>query len=419
MSGWTKLPRHPILPLMTIDRQQAERLWTILVCGALILTLTTGLRQALGLFLKPMTMDLGVGREVFGFGIALQNLLWGLGSPFAGAVADRFGTVRVSALGGLFYALGLAAMAYSSSGTSLVLGTLIIGIGLAGAGFSTVLGAVGRAAPPEKRSMALGIATAGGSFGQFAVVPMGHVVLDAFGWQMALVILAGVALIMLPLSLGLSEGQKTIQHQQKQTVGEALGEAFRHPSYWYLVAGFFVCGFHVAFVVTHLPAYLADRAMPEWLGAWSLALVGLFNIIGSWGCGWLGGKYSKKRLLSVLYFGRALVFLIFIFMPLSPFSVLLFAGSLGLLWLGTVPLTSGLVAQMFGPANMSMLYGIVFLSHQFGSFFGAWLGGKAFDLTGSYDLMWWLSVALGVFSGLVNLPIREAPVSRLQATAAQ
>ncbi|MFA6020286.1 MAG: MFS transporter, partial [Rhodospirillales bacterium] len=395
---------------MTNDSQALRRLWIILICGALILTLTTGLRQALGLFLKPMTMDLGVGREVFGFGIALQNLLWGLGSPFAGAIADRFGVVKVSALGGLVYALGLAAMAFSTGGTSLVLGTLIIGIGLAGAGFSTVLGAVGRAAPPEKRSMALGIATAGGSFGQFAVVPLGHIVLDAFGWSMALIVLAGIALAMLPLSLGLSEGPRHQVAHHAQSFKQALGEAFRHPSYWYLVAGFFVCGFHVAFVVTHLPAYLADRAMPEWLGAWSLALVGLFNIVGSWGCGYLGGKYSKKNLLSYLYFGRAVVFVIFIFMPLSPFSVLLFAGSLGLLWLGTVPLTSGLVAQMFGPAYMSMLYGIVFLSHQVGSFFGAWLGGKAYDLTGSYDLMWWLSVALGVFSGLVNLPIKEAPV---------
>ncbi|MBF0269208.1 MAG: MFS transporter [Alphaproteobacteria bacterium] len=403
---------------MTNDNQAMKRLWIILICGALILTLTTGLRQALGLFLKPMTMDLGVGREVFGFGIALQNLLWGLGSPFAGAIADRFGVVKVSALGGLIYALGLAAMAFSTGGTSLVLGTLIIGIGLAGAGFSTVLGAVGRAAPPEKRSMALGIATAGGSFGQFAVVPLGHVVLEGFGWQMALIILAGVAMAMLPLSLGLAEGPRHVA-TQTQSFKQALGEAFRHPSYWYLVAGFFVCGFHVAFVVTHLPAYLADRAMPEWLGAWSLALVGLFNIIGSWGCGALGGKYSKKNLLSYLYFGRALVFIIFIFMPLSPFSVLLFAGSLGLLWLGTVPLTSGLVAQMFGPAYMSMLYGVVFLSHQVGSFFGAWLGGKAFDLTGSYDLMWWLSVALGVFSGLVNLPIKEAPVARLAAKSAE
>ncbi|MBI5122183.1 MAG: MFS transporter [Rhodospirillales bacterium] len=396
-----------------------RRLWIILICGALILTLTTGLRQALGLFLKPMTMDLGVGREVFGFGIALQNLLWGLGSPFAGAIADRFGVVKVSALGGLVYALGLAAMAFSTGGTSLVLGTLIIGIGLAGAGFSTVLGAVGRAAPPEKRSMALGIATAGGSFGQFAVVPLGHIVLDAFGWSMALIVLAGIALAMLPLSLGLSEGPRHQVAHHAQSFKQALGEAFRHPSYWYLVAGFFVCGFHVAFVVTHLPAYLADRAMPEWLGAWSLALVGLFNIAGSWGCGYLGGKYSKKNLLSYLYFGRAVVFVIFIFMPLSPFSVLLFAGSLGLLWLGTVPLTSGLVAQMFGPAYMSMLYGIVFLSHQVGSFFGAWLGGKAYDLTGSYDLMWWLSVALGVFSGLVNLPIKEAPVARLQPRPAE
>lgn len=404
---------------MTTDSQAMKRLWIILLCGALILTLTTGLRQALGLFLKPMTMDLQVGREVFGFGIALQNLLWGLGSPFAGAVADRFGVVKVSALGGLFYALGLAIMAFSANGAVMVLGTLVIGIGLSGAGFSTVLGAVARAAPPEKRSMALGLATAGGSFGQFAVVPFGHLALDSLGWSLALLLMAAAAMVMVPLSFGLSEGKRAGAAHHAQSLMEALAEAFKHPSYWFLVAGFFVCGFHVAFVVTHLPAYLADRAMPEWLGAWSLALVGLFNIVGSWGCGYLGGKHSKKDLLSILYFARAVVFVIFIFMPLSPASVLIFAGSLGLLWLGTVPLTSGLVAQMFGPAYMSMLYGFVFLSHQLGSFFGAWLGGKAYDVTGSYDLMWWLSVALGVFSGLVNLPIREAPVQRLQTKAAE
>lgn len=404
---------------MTNDSQATKRLWIILISGAFILTLTMGIRQSLGLFLKPMTMDLQVGREVFGLGMALQNLLWGIGSPFAGAVADKLGVVKVSAWGSAFYALGLVVMAMSASGSTMVLGALIIGIGLSGAGFSTVLGAVGRAAPPEKRSMALGIATAGGSFGQFAVVPFGHLALDSFGWSLALITLACVAVFLVPLSFGLSEGPRKTVVQHTQSLKEALVEAFRHPSYWYLVAGFFVCGFHIAFVVTHLPAYLADRAMPEWLGAWSLALVGLFNIVGSWGCGYLGGKYSKKGLLSFVYFARAVAFLVFIFMPLSPFSVLFFAGFLGLLWLGTVPLTSGLVAQMFGPAYMSMLYGIVFFSHQIGSFFGAWLGGKAYDLTGSYDLMWWMSVALGVFSGLVNLPIKEAPVPRLAAQSAK
>jgi predicted MFS family arabinose efflux permease len=390
---------------------------TVLICGALILTLTTGMRQALGLFLKPVSMDLEMGREVFGFAIALQNIIWGLGSPFFGALSDKYGTGRVAAAGGVFYAVGLLAISFSQGAGLLVFGNVMIGIALAAAGFSTVLGAAARAAPPEKRSMALGLMAAGGSFGQFAVVPYGHVLLDSFGWQMALLVMAASTLSVIPLSMGVAGGAAPAKGPGAQTLGEALAEAFRHSGFWLLVAGFFVCGFHVAFVVTHMPAYLADKAMPAWLGAWSLSLVGLFNIAGSWGCGYLGGKYRKKWLLSALYAGRALVFLIFILMPLSNVSVLLFAASLGLLWLGTVPLTSGLVAQIFGPTYMSMLYGIVFLSHQVGSFFGAWLGGRLFDMTGSYTAMWWLSVALGVFSALVHLPILDRPVERLSQPA--
>jgi len=392
-------------------------MWTVIICGALILTLATGLRQTMGLFLKPISLDLEIGREVFGFGIAIQNLLWGLAAPFAGAMADRYGTGRVGVIGGLLYMIGLAVMGLSTGGGTLTFANFFIGIGLGFTGFSAVLGAVGRVTPPEKRSVALGIVTAGGSFGQFAVVPYGHLLLDGWGWQIALFVLAGTAFLMVPLSRGIA-GFIGVQNTTGQSMKGALGEAFTHRGYQLMVAGFFVCGFHVAFVATHLPAYLADKAMPSWLGAWTLATIGLFNIAGSYVWGWLGGRYRKKWLLSILYTLRAVVFLCFILAPLSNASVLIFGGALGFLWLGTVPLTSGLVAQIFGLTYMSTLYGVVFLSHQVGSFFGAWMGGYLFDLTGSYQAMWWFSVALGLFSGVVHLPIADQPMARLNAKPA-
>ncbi|MBI3453269.1 MAG: MFS transporter [Rhodospirillales bacterium] len=393
-----------------------RRIWIVILCGGLILTLATGLRATFGLLLKPVSFDLSIGRESFAFGIALQNLLWGLTTPFLGAIADRYGSARVAAAGGAVYAVGLLAMSQATSGANLIFGNVLVGIGLGGAGFSVVLGAVGRFAPPEKRSMALGLCAAGGSFGQFAVVPYGHVLIDAIGWSPALLVLAATALIMVPLSAGIAGDTSRSRAGHAQTIGAALGEAFRHRGFWLLTTGFFVCGFQVVFVATHLPAFLADKGLPDWLGAWALALVGLFNIIGTYGCGMLGARYQKKNVLSALYLARAGVFLLFIAMPLSETSVLIFAAALGLLWLGTVPLTSGLVVHIFGPAYMSMLYGVVFLSHQAGSSMGAWLGGYAYDLTGSYDAMWWLSVALGLIAAALHLPIAERPVPRL-ATA--
>ncbi len=387
--------------------------WIVIICGGLIMTLAMGLRQSLGLFLKPISIDLGLGREVFALAIGIQNLLWGFASPFAGVLADRYGALRVAVVGGLLYVGGLMLMAISVGPDRMMLGSFLIGIGLSGCTFATVLGAVGRAAPLEKRSLALGLAAAGGSFGQFAVVPIGHGLLDAYGWSSALLLLGFMGLAMVPLSIGLGSGGAPKRVPGAQTVVEALREAMRHKSFWLLTAGFFVCGFQVVFVGTHLPAYLADQAMPTWLGAWSLALVGLFNIIGTYTAGILGGKHSKKMLLAFLYLARAGVFFLFIILPKSEASVLMFAGALGLLWLSTVPLTSGLVAHFFGPTYMSMLYGIVFLSHQVGSFLGAWLGGYAYDLTGSYDLMWWLSVALGVAAAALHWPIVERPVARL------
>lgn len=392
--------------------------WTVVICAATIMTLTMGLRQSFGLFLKPMSVDLGFGRETFGMAVALQNLMWGAVSPFAGAAADKYGSVRVVVAGALFYAAGLAVMATSSGGFELMAGNLLIGLALGSAGLSVLLGVVGQVAPPEKRSMALGLTSAGGSFGQFAVVPFGHLLIDASGWSMALVVMAAMALLIVPLARGVAVPQRHAGAGREQTLREALDEAFRHRGFWLLTAGFFVCGFHVVFVATHLPAFLADRGLPTWVGAWTLALVGLFNIVGSYGAGWLGGLYSKKNLLALIYLSRAGVFLLFILMPLTPASVLLFGAGLGLLWLGTVPLTSGLVAHIFGPRYMSMLYGIVFFSHQVGSFMGAWLGGYAFDATGSYDAMWWLSVALGLAAAALHWPIRERPVPRLAVSGA-
>jgi predicted MFS family arabinose efflux permease len=391
--------------------------WIAVACGAMVLTLATGLRATFGLFLKPISIDLHVSRELFGLAIALQNLLWGAASPVAGAIADKFGTARVVVAGALFYVAGLLLMAFSNSGAELILGNVLVGLALSGAGFSTVLGVVGRAAPPEKRSVALGIITAGGSFGQFAVVPYAHVLIDSFGWSIALVGLAATAGLIVPLATGLARPSSG-RSAMTQTLGQALSEAGRHRGFLLLTAGFFVCGFQLVFVATHLPAFLADRGMPSWVGAWTLALVGLFNIIGSYGCGVLGSHFQKKNLLALVYALRSLVFLLFLILPMSEWSVLAFGAALGLLWLGTVPLTSGLVAHIFGPAYMSTLYGIVFFSHQVGSFLGAWLGGFMYDVSGSYELMWWGSIALGLAAAALHFPIAERPVARLMAAAA-
>ena len=391
---------------------QKPGLWTVVACGAAILSVAIGCRQAMGLFLAPMTLDIGVGREVFGFAMAVSNIMWGIVAPFGGALADRYGTGRVVAAGGLLYVLGLIVMGFANSGADLIFGSFLIGTGLAGAGFSGVMGAVGRAAPPEKRGMALGIVAAGGSFGQFAIVPYSETLLTSFGWATALLWLAATAFVMVPLARGVAGYQPSAAAQGRQSLGAALREAMTHRGFILLTAGFFVCGFQVVFVGTHLPAYLADKAMPTWLAAWSLALVGLFNIVGSFGSGMLGDRFRKKNVLSLIYLLRSVVFLVFLAMPLTETSTLIFAATLGLLWLGTVPLTSGLVAQIFGPTYMSMLYGVVFLSHQVGSFFGAWLGGLAYDRLGSYDMMWWISVALGLMAAALHYPIPDRPIQR-------
>lgn len=392
-------------------------LWVIILCGGAIMGLSVGLRQSLGLFLTPISTDLGIGRESFALGMGFMNLAWGLGAPFAGAIADRFGAGLVAAAGGLCYAAGLWAMSASGGGDQFLLGGLLIGLGLSGAGFSVILGTVGRAAPPEKRSMALGIAAMGGSIGQFAALPYTHVLIDGFGWYAGLIVLALTTLLIVPLSRGISGRPDATGERTRQTMKQAFGEAVASRSFWLLNAGFFVCGFHLAFVAVHLPAFLQDKGFQPWLATAALTLVGVTNIIGSYGCGVLGDWYAKKTVLSLLYLARAAIFLAFLVAPISQTSVLIFAGCIGFTWLGTVPLTSGLVAHMFGPTYMSMLFGIVFLGHQFGGFLGAWLAGYIYDLYGSYEAMWWLSVGLGVLSAALHWPIAERPMPRLAAAA--
>lgn len=390
-----------------------------LVCGGLIVAVSFGVRQTFGMFLKPMSVDAGVTRQVFGLAMAIQQLVWGTAQPFVGMVADRFGSGRVVVVGAALYALGvlLTPSATDALLLHLTLGVLV-GLGLSGTTFAVVLGAVGRRVPVQRRSAALGLVTALGSFGMFAFVPVGQVLLAEYGWQTALLILAGAAALMATLAPGVAGRPGHAGEPAAgagQTLAAAIDEAGRHPGYWLLNAGFFVCGFHIAFIVTHFPAYLSDRAISSTVVAWSFALVGLFNIVGSLFAGVLGGRRSKKYLLSLLYLLRSVVIVLFLALPLSDASALAFGAAMGLLWLSTVPLTSGLVAVFFGTRYMATLFGIVFFSHQLGSFAGAWLGGYAFDALGSYDAVWIASIGLGLVSAVLHLPISEHPVPRLAA----
>jgi len=391
----------------------------VLVCGAIILTLGLGIRASFGLFLQPMSMDLGWGRSHFSFAMALSNLIWGLAQPFFGAWADKQGAGRVVVVSGLLYAGGLALMPFST--TPLMLDAsagLMVGLGLSGVSFGVILGVVGRAFPPERRSLALGIASSGGSFGQFLMLPFGQLLISTLGWQTALLVLAGTIMATVPLAAAMMEGRRPVATGAQQSLNQALREAGAHSGFWYLTAGFFVCGFQVAFISVHLPAYLVDVRMTLVVGATALALIGLFNIAGSFVAGYLGGRFSKKYLLSGIYILRAVIIALFLVLPVTPLTVYLFAAGIGFLWLGTVPLTNGLVAQIFGVRFVSMLFGIVFLSHQIGSFTGVWLGGHLFDATGSYNLVWIGSIALGVIAAILNLPIDERPVERMEARPA-
>ncbi len=386
----------------------------VLVAGGLILTLGMGIRHGFGLFLQPMSADLHWGRETFALAIAVQNLMWGLTQPFAGMLADKYGAGRVLVGGALLYILGLVTMAHATTPLMMVLTAgVLIGTGLSGVTFSVVSGVLGRTYPPEKRSMALGVSAAMGSFGQFALLPLTQWLLSHVGWYGALLTLAGVGVLMIPLALALVEPKVSGKvHEFRQSAGEAMREALGYRSYVLLTLGFFVCGFQVVFIGVHLPSYLLDKGLTAQVGVYALMLVGFFNIVGTLITGWLGGRIGKRYILSAIYFGRSVVITIFLLVPLSPLSVYVFATFLGMLWLSTVPPTNGIVATVFGVRYLAMLSGFTFFSHQVGSFLGAWLGGFVFDRTGSYNIVWYLSIALGVVAGLLNLPIDERAIAR-------
>jgi len=379
----------------------------VLACGGLVLMFALGIRQTFGLFLRPMSLDFGWGREAFSFAIALQNLVWGLAMPFAGAVADRFGGGRVLAVGGVAYGLGLAGMAYSTTplGLNLAAG-LLIGLGLSCTGFGVVLAVVARAYPPEKRSVAVGIAGAAGSFGQFAMLPGAQALISGFGWLNALLVFALLAFLMVPLGAALS-GRNRAALESGQSIGGALAEAMAHRGFWLLTTSFTVCGFQTIFIMTHLPAYLVDRGLTATQGMAALATVGLFNIVGSYAAGALGARYSRTRLLAWLYSVRALAIGAFLAAPLSAASTYLFCAVLGFTWLATVPLTNSLVGQIFGVEYLSTLFSIAFLGHQLGAFLGAWAGGAVYDMTDSYQLVWLTAIALSVVAAALCVPINE------------
>jgi MFS family permease len=388
----------------------------IVVCGCLIGMLTFGPRSSFGFFMQPMSREFSWGRDVFGLALAIQNLLWGIGQPIAGAIADRFGSLRVICFGALMYAAGLIAMRYAATPLSLDIGAgVLIGFGLSGCSFNLVLSAFGKLLPPRWRGLALGAGTAAGSFGQFLFAPFGVALLDNFGWQPTLAVFACLMLLVLPLSLALATPASAsggVAATKEQTFRHALAEAFGHRSYVLLVIGFFTCGFQLAFITVHLPAYLVDRGIPVQIGGWVIATIGLFNIIGSLGVGWLQSRLPKRYILSVIYFVRAMSIVAFISLPITTFSAIAFGVVTGLTWLSTVPPTSSLVALMFGTRWLATLYGFAFFSHQVGGFLGVLLGGIVFEKFGSYMPIWWLSVFFGVLSALINLPIVEAPVAR-------
>ena len=397
---------------------QHKRLFSIaIILACVLLVLNFGLRSSMGFFMKPISDSFGYGREIFAFSLALQNLFWGLAQPMAGAIADRFGSAKAIVGGALLYAAGLYITAHAGGIWELHIGAgIMIGMGIAGTGFGVVLPAMARMVAPEKRAFALGLGTAAGSAGQFLVIPVARGFIEAYGWQTALVLMAAGALIMMFLAASCRGGdhKSNLGDEPDQSLMQALTEASGHIHYWLLIAGFFVCGFQLAFITVHMPAYLSDQGFDSSVAAASLALIGLFNIFGSLASGSLSGVYSKKWLLGYIYAGRAVVLVLFLVFPITTFTVYAFSIVTGFLWLATVPPTSGLVAQMFGLRYMGTLYGIVFLNHQLGSFAGVWLGGYLFDRTGSYDVVWWATVAIAAVTALIHIFIDERPVARLR-----
>ena len=387
----------------------------VLICGAAIVTLSMGVRHGFGLWLQPITQAQGWTRETFSFALAIQNLSWGVFGIFAGMAADRFGAFRVIVGGAVLYALGLVGMALSPTGLLFMLTTgVLIGAAQAGTTYAVIYGVIGRNISAERRSWAMGVAAAAGSFGQILMVPTEGILISSLGWQQALLVLSGAMLLIVPLAFGLREKtfQTGVPARREQTIAQALGEAFKYPSFQLLMAGYFVCGFQVVFIGVHMPSYLKDKGLSPEVAGYALALIGLFNVFGTYAAGALGQKMAKKNILATIYFSRAVVIAIFIAAPISPTSVYIFASVMGLLWLSTVPPTNAAVAQIFGIQHLSMLSGFIFFSHQIGSFMGVWLGGVLYDRNGSYDIVWYLAIALGVFAGLINLPVREAPIMR-------
>jgi len=393
----------------------------VLICGAMIVTLSMGIRHGFGLWLQPITQDRDWTRETFAFAIAIQNLAWGVSGIFAGITADRFGAFRVIVGGALLYALGLIGMGYANTPLLFGLATgILIGVAQAGTTYAVVYGVIGRNVPEAKRSWAMGITAAAGSFGQFLMVPIEGFAIRTFGWQEALTLLGFAALIMAPLAWGLREPGFSggAAPKREQTVLQAVAEAFRYPSFQLLMAGYFVCGFQVVFIGVHMPSYLKDKGLSPEVASYALALIGLFNVFGTYTAGVLGQKLAKRKILACIYFSRSVAISLFLIAPLTPASVYIFASVMGFLWLSTVPVTNATVAQIFGVAHLSMLSGFVFFSHQIGSFLGVWLGGYLYDRTGSYDIVWYIAIALGVLAALVNLPIKERAISRPNLAAA-
>jgi predicted MFS family arabinose efflux permease len=389
----------------------------VLICGAGVVTLAMGIRHGFGLWLQPITQAHGWGREAFGLAMAIQNISWGIAGVFGGMLADRFGAFRVILAGALLYALGLVGMANADTLLLFNLSAgVLIGMAQAGTTFAVVYGVIGRNIAAERRSWAMGVAGAAGSFGQFLMVPTEGFLIGSLGWQQALVALGGTALLMIPLAWGLREQMSPASgpvHQQ-QTIGQAAREAFRYPSFLLLMAGYFVCGFQLVFIGIHMPSYLKDHGLSPQVASYALGLIGLFNVFGTYAAGVLGQKMAKRHILAFIYLARSLAMTGFLLLPLSPATVYIFASIMGLLWLSTVPPTNAAVANIFGVAHLSMLSGFVFLSHQIGSFMGVWLGGYLYDLSGNYNMVWTIAIVLGVMAALVNLPVREAAISRSQ-----
>jgi predicted MFS family arabinose efflux permease len=404
-----------------MQRQSANPalpLWLLILIVGTIVGVSMGRTQSMGLYLPPVTKALDIGREPFGLAMALAQLTLGLGAPFFGGLIDKFGAGRIVVICLLAAIAGLYLMYAATSANDLLISGVLLGIGVSGTGITALIGTIGRLAPPEKRLSAIASIGMAAGIGGFVALPVMHLLIELVGWKQSLVWLMAITALLIPLAWPI--GGRPVRREgpvRDQTLMEALREAFQHPSFWLLTAGFFVCGFHVAFIMVHLPAFTVDQGLPSWVGPYALSVVGIANIAGTFIAGQSGRFIEKRRGLSLIYFGRAILFLGFLYLPITPVSVIVICGLLGLLWLSTIPLTSGLVATFFGTTWMSMLFGIVFLSHQLGSFLGVWLGGRLYDMTKSYDAMWWISIALGLLAALINWPIQEKPVARLAASA--